>query len=67
MNDIGMILGFIAVFGVGSMVGMVFVGILIGIPFGTRFTSIQKIFRYVIGTLNLVIGFNIMYQIRWLF
>ncbi|QLH06225.1 high frequency lysogenization protein HflD [Nitrosopumilus ureiphilus] len=69
MNDIGMILGFIAVFGVGSMAGMVFVGSLIGIPFafGTRFTSIQKIFRYVTGTLSLIIGFNIMYQIGWLF
>ncbi len=69
MNDVGLILGFIIVFGVGSMIGMIFAGSLMGIPlaFGTRFTSIQKIFRYATGILSLIIGINIMYQMSGLF
>jgi len=68
-DNVGIMLGFIVIFGVGSMIGMALVGSLMGIPlvFGTRFTSIQKIFRYVTGIFSLVIGFNIMYQIGWLF
>jgi len=68
-DNVGMMLGFIVIFGIGSMVGMALVGSLMGLPlaFGSRFISIQKIFRYVTGTLSLVIGFNIMYQIGWFF
>ena len=68
-DDVGMMLGFIIIFGIGSMMGMALVGSLIGIPlaFGNRITLIQKIFRYVAGTLSLVIGFNIMYQIGGIF
>jgi len=66
-DNVGIMLGFIVIFGVGSMIGMALVGSLMGIPlaFGTRFTSIQKTFRYVTGMFSLVIGFNIMYQIGW--
>jgi len=66
-DNVGIMLGFIVIFGVGSMIGMALVGSLMGIPlvFGTRFTSIQKIFRYVTGMFSLVIGFNIIYQIGW--
>lgn len=68
-DNVGMMLGFIVIFGVGSMIGMTLVGSLMGIPlaFGNRFTSIQKIFRCLTGMFSLVIGFNIMYQIGWLF
>lgn len=67
-DNVGLMLGFIVIFGVGSMIGMTFVGSLIGLPlvFGNRTGLIQKIFRYTAGTLSLVIGFNIMYQIGWL-
>jgi hypothetical protein len=45
--------------------GMILVGGLIGIPLalGNRIASIQKIFRFVAGSLSLVIGFNIIYQV----
>jgi len=62
-------LGFIAIFGIGSMIGMALVGSLIGIPiaFGNRMVLIQKVFRYVAGILSLVIGFNIMYHMGGIF
>jgi len=67
-DNVGLMLGFIVIFGLGSMIGMIFVGSLIGLPlaFGNRTELIQKIFRYITGTLSLVIGFNIMYQIGWI-
>jgi len=68
-DDVGIMLGFIVIFGIGSMIGMALVGSLMGIPlaFGNRIVLIQKIFRYVSGTLSLVIGFNIMYQMGMIF
>lgn len=68
-DSVGMMLGFIVIFGIGSMVGMALVGSLMGIPlaFGNRIVLIQKIFRYVAGTLSVIIGFNIMYQIGVIF
>ncbi|MFQ5782671.1 MAG: high frequency lysogenization protein HflD [Nitrosopumilus sp.] len=65
LDNVGMILGFIVIFGVGSMIGMALVGSIMGIPlaFGNRIELIQKIFRYAAGIFSLVIGFNIMYQI----
>jgi len=67
-DNVGSMLGFIVIFGVGSIIGMTFVGSLIGLPlaFGNRIGLIQKVFRYIAGTLSLVIGFNIMYQIGWI-
>ena len=68
-DNVEILLGFIAIFGIGSMIGMVLVGSLMGIPlaFGNRIVLIQKIFRYMAGTLSLVIGFNIMYQMGGIF
>lgn len=68
-DSVGMMLGFIVIFGIGSMAGMALVGSLMGIPlaFGNRIVLIQKIFRYVSGTLSLVIGLNIMYQMGGVF
>lgn len=65
LDNVGMVLGFIVIFGVGSMVGMALVGSLMGIPlaFGNKIGIIQKTFRYVAGVFSLVIGFNVMYQI----
>ncbi|KEQ55824.1 Urease accessory protein UreH, partial [Marine Group I thaumarchaeote SCGC AAA799-N04] len=60
-----MVLGFIIIFGVGSIIGMAFVGSLMGVPlaFAHRITYIQNIFKYTAGIFSLVIGINIMYQI----
>jgi ABC-type nickel/cobalt efflux system permease component RcnA len=64
LDDVGMVLGFIVIFGVGSIIGMALVGSIMGVPlaFANRIELIQKIFRYVAGVSSLVIGFNIMYQ-----
>lgn len=66
LDDVGMILGFIVIFGVGSMIGMALVGSIMGIPlaFGNRIASIQKILKYTAGILSIIIGINIMYQIE---
>ena len=65
LDNFGMILGFIVIFGIGSMIGMALVGSVMGVPltFGNRIELIQKIFRYVTGVFSLAIGFNIIYQI----
>ena len=64
-DSVGIMMGFIVIFGIGSMMGMALVGSLMGIPlaFGNRTMLIQKMFRYVAGSLSLVIGFNVMYQV----
>jgi hypothetical protein len=65
LNNVEMVLGFIVIFGIGSMIGMALVGSLMGIPlvFANKIGMIQKIFRYVAGVSSVIIGFNIMYQI----
>lgn len=57
-------LGFVTVFGIGSILGMILVSSIIGLPivFRDRIKQIQKIFRFVAGGLSLVIGMNIIYQ-----
>lgn len=65
LDNMGMVLGFIIIFGIGSMIGMAVVGSLMGIPlvFGSKIRLIQKSFRYVAGMFSFVIGLNIMYQV----
>ncbi|MEX0863173.1 high frequency lysogenization protein HflD [Nitrosopumilus sp.] len=65
LDNVGMILGFIVIFGIGSMIGMALVGSFMGIPFvfATKIKTLQKIFRCVAGLFSLIIGFNILYQI----
>lgn len=65
LNDVGMVLTFITIFGIGSIIGMALVGSLMGIPlvFANKIKLIQKTFKYVAGGLSLIIGFNILYQI----
>ncbi len=65
LDNVGLVLEFIMIFGIGSMIGMAIVGSLIGIPiaFGSKMMSLQKLFRYVAGAFSLLIGVNIIYQI----
>ena len=65
LNNVGMVLAFIIIFGIGSILGMALVGSLMGIPlvFANKIKLIQKTFKYVAGGLSLIIGFNILYQI----
>ncbi|MGI0004225.1 MAG: sulfite exporter TauE/SafE family protein [Candidatus Nitrosotenuis sp.] len=65
LNNVGMVLSFILIFGVGSIIGMALVSGLMGLPFAfsTRIRTINRVFRYVAGAFSLVIGANIVYQI----
>jgi hypothetical protein len=64
-DSIEMSLGFIVVFGIGSMIGMSMVGSLLGIPLalGNRTRKIKKIFNLASGVFSLAIGLNIIYHI----
>jgi sulfite exporter TauE/SafE len=65
LSNVGLVLGFILIFGLGSIIGMALVGSLMGIPFAfaARVATMQKVFRYVAGGFSLLIGLNIIYQI----
>lgn len=65
LNNVGMILGFILIFGIGSILGMALVSGLMGVPFAlsNKVVRINKIARYTAGAFSLLIGANIIYQI----
>lgn len=65
LDNVSMVIGFILIFGIGSIIGMSLVGGLMGLPLvlANKVTTIQKIFRFVAGVLSLLIGGNIIYNI----
>lgn len=65
LDNAWMVLGFIAIFGMGSVIGMTLIGSILGVPLVLvkKIKIIQKVFKYVSGIFSLLIGFNIMYQI----
>jgi len=65
LHDLQTILSFVLVFGIGSIVGMVLVSSAIGLPFSFSVYSerINKILRYFIGSLSIIIGVAILYNI----
>ena len=65
LDNVGHVLEFILIFGIGSMIGMAIIGSLMGIPFAlaNKIIVLQKLFRYVAGSFSLLIGINIIYQI----
>lgn len=64
-DNVGLVLEFMLIFGIGSMIGMALVGSLVGIPivFANKIGLVQKTFKYAAGIFSLIIGINIMYQI----
>ena len=64
-SNVEMVLSFIAIFGIGSIIGMTLVSGLLGLPFALsgKISTLNKTFRYVAGGFSFVIGANIMYQI----
>jgi len=60
-----LMLGFILIFGIGSIIGMSVVSGVMGFPiaFISRVNTIHKIFRYVAGSFSFLIGANIIYEI----
>lgn len=65
LNNVGMVLSFILIFGAGSILGMALIAGLMGVPlvFVNRVTVIQRVFRYAAGAFSLLIGINIIYEI----
>jgi len=65
LHDLQTILSFILVFGIGSIVGMMLVSSAIGLPFSLTFYSerINKILRYSVGSISIIIGIDILYNI----
>lgn len=65
LHNLENILSFIIVFGVGSIIGMMLVSSAIGLPFSLTVHSerINKILRYSVGSISIVIGIDILYNI----
>jgi high-affinity nickel permease len=65
LNNVGMVLGFILIFGMGSIIGMAVISGLLGLPFAmsAKISNVNRIFRYAAGAFSLAIGANIIYQI----
>jgi len=59
------VLSFILIFGIGSIIGMTLVSSLIGIPFvfSNKISSLNRTLRYVAGSVSLLIGIAIIYEI----
>ena len=65
LHDLQTILSFVLVFGIGSIIGMIMISSVIGLPFSLTFYSerINKILRYSVGSISIVIGIDILYNI----
>lgn len=65
LGNIETTLSFILIFGIGSVIGMVMVSGLIGLPFAflNKLESANKALRYIAGFASLLIGTNILYEI----
>jgi high-affinity nickel permease len=65
LSSVGATLWFILIFGIGSIIGMTLISGVMGVPFAlsNKTAKINKIIRYSTGTLSLLIGANIVYQI----
>ncbi|MEX0640700.1 MAG: high frequency lysogenization protein HflD [Nitrosopumilaceae archaeon] len=65
LHDLQTILSFVLVFGIGSIVGMMLISSVIGLPFSLTLYSerINKILRYLVGTISIIIGVDILYNI----
>ena len=65
LGNIETVLSFILIFGIGSLLGMILVSNLIGLPFAftNKIGSANKILRYIAGGASFLIGANIVYQI----
>jgi hypothetical protein len=65
LHDLQTILSFVLVFGIGSIVGMMLISSAIGLPFSLTLYSerINKILRYSVGSVSIVIGVDILYNI----
>jgi high-affinity nickel permease len=68
INSIPLGLAYIAIFGVGSIVGMAGTSTLMGIPFVklANFEKVSLLLRYVAAITTLAIGAGLMYDLVWI-
>ena len=68
INSIPLGLAYIALFGVGSIVGMAGTSTLMGIPFVklANFQKVSLLLRYVAAITTLAIGAGLMYDLVWI-
>lgn len=65
IDSMEMTMAFILLFGIGSIIGMMLVSGLMGLPIllTSRVSSINRIFRYVTAVIVLIIGAKILFEI----
>ncbi len=65
MNGFDMMIYFLILFGMGSIIGMTVASGVLGLPFIllSKISSITKYLRYVIASITLIIGINIIFTI----
>ncbi len=65
LTSVQEVLSFILIFGFGSVIGMVLVSSLIGIPFALskRISSLSQTLRFVTGAVSFLIGCTIIYEV----
>ncbi|MFB5638282.1 MAG: sulfite exporter TauE/SafE family protein [Nitrosarchaeum sp.] len=68
LDSMEMTLTFILLFGIGSIIGMMLVSGLIGLPIllANRVSSINRVFRYVTAVISFIIGAKILFEIGML-
>lgn len=65
LHSADVIFGFIAIFGLGSIIGMILASGLLGMPFAfsVQIPNLQKILRYAAGVISLLLGISIITQL----
>jgi sulfite exporter TauE/SafE len=65
LGDFQTVFSFILIFGIGSVVGMIIISSLIGLPFvlTNKFRTANNTLRYIACTATLLLGINIIYEI----
>ena len=63
-DNVETVLAFIAIFGIGSIIGMALVSCILGLPFilSEKIPHIQKIARYCSGTFSFILGINLLFN-----
>ncbi|MBI5300627.1 MAG: urease accessory protein UreH [Chloroflexi bacterium] len=61
-------IAYILIFGGGSILGMMLVSTLIGLPFALshRFVSLHRVIRFAAGAISIVLGMIVMYNIGFI-
>jgi hypothetical protein len=66
INSVPLGITYIAIFGAGSIAGMVGTSTLIGIPFAKiRSVKVSLLLRYIAAATTLVIGAGLIYDLVW--